>query len=439
MKRFTIYGAALGLAAAFSFAQSPPPVAEPAPAASPAPPTAYETPPVFRASEILPANLLVGPHHRVRELAPSDGYLIHFTIDSDYGVFECAGRRRLRQCTGEIAAIAKLVEVSKSDLFAEGLKRSVEKPIEAVKNIAEHPKESLRQAPKTVGHFFGKVGSSIGNAAKRVGKSINESQQNGDTEKAVKGVGRGLGQAAKSAAGFDQAKLETARQLGVDPYSDNRRLQEEMEKVTWAFFAGGLPLRIGTAVASGGASLALTATKTLGLPGDIYDLTPAELALRDREALEAMGAAATTIDRIFVNPALTVSLRHAIVTKLKGFPGGPNRLSAVSVAASCETIAQARFLNDALGMLLSRQNAAPYTALTTIGRLPGGFTSDGVVEVAAPVDFISWTEQVANFARRDDLARNPHRLVLNPDAGISPAARAGMKAAGWDVAGGNGQ
>jgi hypothetical protein len=208
-----------------------------------------------------------------------------------------------------------------------------------------------------------------------------------------------------------------------------------MDKVTWAFFAGGLPLRIATAAASGGASLALTATKTLGLPGEIYDLTPSELALRDREALQAMNVPAPTIDRIFLNPALTVSLRHAIVTKLRAFPGGPNRLGVVSVAASCETVNQARFLNETLGMLLARHQATPYTALTTAGRLPAGFTRDGFVEVVAPVDYISWTEQIANFAHREDLARNPHRLILAGGAGISPIARAGMKTAGWKLVG----
>ena len=135
-------------------------------------PAAYEVPPVFRAADILAPELLQGPHHRVRATAPSDGCLIHFTIDSDFGVFECAGRREVGQRVGEIAAIAKLVETSKGDLFAEGLKRSIEAPIDAVKNIVEDPAESVKQVPETVGHFFKKVGSSIGNTAKRVGNRI---------------------------------------------------------------------------------------------------------------------------------------------------------------------------------------------------------------------------------------------------------------------------
>jgi len=113
------------------------------------------------------------------------------------------------------------------------------------------------------------------------------------------------------------------------------------------------------------------------------------------------------------------------------------KLESISVDPTViETINQTRFLNQALGMLLKRHKATPYAALTTSGRLPAGFTREGIVEVAAPVDYISWTEQVANFAHREDLARNPHRILLPPAAGVSPVAQAGLKSAGWEILGG---
>ena len=394
---------------------------------------AFEVPPVFDAAHVIDAPLMQGPHHRVRDAAPSDGYLIHFTIDSDFGVFECAGRAQLHQRVREIGAIAKLVEVSKGDLFAEGLKRSIEQPIDAVKNIVQDPGKAVRQAPKTVGHFFQKVGSSIGNAAKKVGKGFEDAGHGEtDTGEALTQTGRGIGNAAKSAAGFDQAKLECARQLRVDPYSDNQRLQEEMEKVTWAFFAGGLPLRIGATVASGGVSAALTATNTLGLPEEIYDITPSELALRDRTALEAMGFAAASIDPLFLSPALSVSLRHGIVKSLQRLPAGPGRAGVLKSAAACQRQGQAVFLNRTLQELANRHAKNPYTSIATCGRLPAGITGDGILEVVAPVDYVSWTGEIAGFARRKDPGSRGHRLVLGAE--LSPAAKRGMEAAGWEIA-----
>lgn len=397
-------------------------------AQEPAPVPACEIPPVLAALDVLPPELARGPHHRVREMAPSDGYLTHFTIDSDFGVFECVGRRELEQRVAEVSAIAKLVEVSKSDLFAEGLRRSVTQPIDAVKNIVEEPVESVKAVPKTVGHFFSKVGSAVGDSAKRVGRRI-EGAKSGevDSGEALAQTGRGVGRAAKSVAGFDQAKLQTARQLGVDPYSDNPRLQEEMEKVTWAFFAGGMPLRVVGVVT--GAGVVVAGAKGVGLPEEIYDVTPSELALRDRRALEAMGAEAKWIDALIGNAALSVSVRHAIVSRLAALPGA-GRLEIARLAAACERPRQARFLAEALGMLMERHNAMPFTDVQVFGRLPAGLAADGGAEIAAPVDLVSWTEEVAAFAMRDDL---PAKKRLLASGSLSPAAMAGVRAAGWEV------
>lgn len=392
-------------------------------------PAAYEVPPVFQAADHLPAELLQGPHHRVRATAPSDGYLTHYTIDSDYGVFECVGRREVEVRVGEIAAIAKLVEVSKGDLFAEGLKRSIEAPIDAVKNIVEKPAESVKQVPETVGHFFKKVGSSIGNTAKKVGNRIEEAAGGEvDSGEAWAQTGKGLGKGARSAAGFDQAMLDTARQLGVDPYTDNPRLKDEIEKVSWAFFAGGMPLRI-VGVATG-AGIAVTAAKTVGLPEDIYDVTPAELALRDRQAMEALEADAALIDALIDSPVLSVSKRHAILEHLSKLPGA-GRLEVLRVAAGLEQTRQAAFLERALASLVARHESVPYTDTTVYGRLPAGVGVGGVIEVAATVDYVSWTAQVAEFAQRDGGAKR--RLVVEGE--LSPAARGGFVAAGWEVVG----
>jgi len=391
---------------------------------------AYEVAPVLQASQILPAELLQGPHHRVREMAPNDGYLTHFTIDSDFGVFKCTGRRQLEQRIQELDAIAKLAAVSKSDLFADGLKKSVEAPIDAVKNIVDDPEEAIKQAPKTVGHFFSKVGSSIGNAARKVSHKIEDTEED-ETAEALADTGRGIGQAAKSVAGFDLAKLDTARQLGVDPYSDNLRLQDEMEKVTWAFFAGGLPLRIGAAAVSGGASVALSATKAVGLPEDIYDTTPGELALRDRESLTAMGVSEAVMNDVFLNPNLTTSLRHSIIQSLTQLPAGPAQVTIIGIANGLAEPRQVSFLNVALAELVNRHKLAPYQGLKVFGRLPAGITADGVTEVPAPVDEVFWTAQVAEFASREDLPGSKRRLLLG--GSLSPAATAGFQASNWEV------
>jgi hypothetical protein len=386
-------------------------------------PATFESGVVLNASDLLPAELLHGPSHRVRDQVVTDGFMAHFEIDSDFGTFEAAGVPQAKRRIAEIQAIRKLVETSKSDLFAEGLKRSVTQPIDAVKNIVTRPVESVKQAPKTVGHFFSKVGSSIGRGVEK----IKQSGESGESPSSSD-----IGNAAKNAAGFDKAKLDTARQLGVDPYSDNTRLQQEMDKVTWAFFAGGLPLRIGAAVASAG--VAVAATQMVGIPEETYALTQSELALRDQRSLEAMGLRADDIKNFQIHPHLSTTRRHRIVKSLEALPGASGRGRVILLANACETAEQADFLAAALAIMADRQQtaAADYKELFVFGRLPGATTAAGTLEVPAPVDHVTWTEQVAAFSQRDDLGTSPKVLVHT--GSLSPATTSGLTSAGWTPA-----
>lgn len=387
---------------------------------------AYEEPRLFNASEIIPAYLVAGPHHRVRDLAQGDGYLIEFVIDSDYGTYECVGTGELQRRVDEIRAISTLVAVSKSDLFAEGMKKSIEAPINAVKNIVGDPGGAVKQVPKSVGHFFGKVGSGIGNVARKAGEKKDETES-----PEPKNVGKGIGKVIRNVAGFDKAKLECARQLGVDPYTDNARLQEEMEKVTWAFFAGGLPLKIGVSVASSGTSRALSATEFVGLPDDLYRLTASEIDFQDRQTLNHLGITPERIDALFANPNLTLSLRHRMVEMIAKFSGS-GRGDLVFLMEECDSTWRGHFLADIFHLLHVRQQTQAYASFGVYGRLAVALTSDGVLEIPAPVDYVSWTEPVAAFATRDDiLSVARRRLILQGN--LSPKTKRQLDAAGWDV------
>lgn len=411
-------------AADITVPNAPAPPVPPLPAAPTPVPTNVETPAVLSAASLLGTEA-AGPTYRVREQVPTDGYMAYFTIDSDFGQFECVGLYQEKNRIREMAAIQKLVEVSKSDLFAEGVKRSLEQPVEAVKKIAKDPVNAVTTAPKTVGHFFKKVGKSISNTA----TNIQERVESGDNS----GTGADISRGAKSVIGFDSAKLECAKQLGVDPYSDNERLQAEIEKVSWVFFSGGLPLRLGAAAISGGASFALTATKMVGLPEEIYALTPSELAVRNQQAMESMGVEESVATRFAANEALSITLRRSIIRSLQALGDIKGRAGIIAVAADCENRRQAEFLNQALLLLARRQMALPATfvALEVSGRLPTAVDANGVLHVPAPVDYLSWTAEVAEFARRDDLlGRKP---VLMLEGGASERTRTELAALGWSL------
>ena len=388
---------------------------------------------ILKASELLPGEILQGESFRVRDQVPTDGYMAHFTIDSDFGTFTAVGVPQAKRRIAEIVAIRKLVETSKSDLFEEGLRRSVTQPIEAVKNIIDDPVESVKKAPKTVGHFFSKVGSGISRGVSKTADRIEAARNDDDSDRIGNAVaaGKGIGNAAKNVAGFDKARLDTAKQLGIDPYSDNVRLQEEMEKVTWAFFAGGLPLRIGAMAASAG--LAVTATNMVGVPEDIYALTQNEITLRDEQTLLKIGVTAEDLEAFQNQPVLSTTRRHRIVSLLDLMPDTSGRGYVIRLANACQTADQAEILISALAILTENQKSDQYSAIKIIGRLPGGVSASGQLHVPAPVDHVTWTEEVAAFAQRNDLETGDK--VLLHTGRMSEAATAGMQAAGWKMKG----
>jgi hypothetical protein len=401
-----------------------PPAARPV-AESEAALAGYELPAVLSAARLL-GQTAAGPAYRVREQVLTDGYMAHFTIDSDYGEFQCIGTPQAQARIREMDAIGKLMAVSKSDLFAEAVKRSIEQPIDAVKNIVKNPVDSVKAVPKTVGHFFKKVGTSVGNAAANL---RDRSEGGGES-----GTGTNFSGAAKGVIGFDSAKLECAKQLGVDPYTDNARLQDEIEKVAWVFFSGGLPLRIGAAVASGGASVALTATKVVGLPEEIYALTPGELNLRNQQAMEAMGVRESTVRKFLGNEALSITLRRSIIRSLQALGDVKGRAAVIEVAASCDMRRQVEFLDQALALLVQHHTSgqAACVALEVLGRLPGALDAAGVLHIPAPVDYLSWTLEVAEFAQRDDLVGRKPVLLLA--GGASERTRSELATLGWTLA-----
>lgn len=396
----------------------------------------HELPPVLRATDLLGPDLVRGPSHRVREAVPTDGYMAHFTIDSDFGTFQCVGVQQARQRIGEVRAIAQLVTESKSDLFAEAARKSVEQPVEAVKNIVKDPVGSLTQAPKSVGHFFKRLGSTIKAGADEVAARANDQRaptdSNGATPRAS--TGESLGAAARGAIGFDKAKLKCAQGLGVDPYSDNPVLQENLDKVSWAYFAGGLPLRLGAVAVSGGASLALTSTTMVGLPDEVYSLTPSELAMRNRDSLTALAVSDDVKVDFMGNVMLTPTLKRSILQSLEKLAPAQGRGEIATLASKCESYEQAQFLDRSLRLLSDRQftGQVRYARLVTLGRVPAGVEAGGSLEVAAVVDQLSWTDEVADFAQRDDLRAGRPTMILTGNA--TETAIAGFKQAGWKLA-----
>ena len=198
--------------------------------------TSYEQMPTFRASEMLPAQLLSGERHKIVEKVENDGYENRYTIDSDYGMFTAHRTDFVAERVQEVYAIEELNKITRSEAFAQGVTQAASSPFRALKGLATEPVNTVTGVFRGVGALFSQAGEMVAGSR-------------GELEES----------AAKELVGFGEVKRRIAEILSVDPYTTNAQLQEGMNEVAWAGFAGGLSVAPLTGQVGGAAGTTLSA------------------------------------------------------------------------------------------------------------------------------------------------------------------------------------
>src|SRR5262245_28680791 len=118
---------------------------------------AVQAPPVLRARELLPPDVLAGPHFQVDDRVPTDGLLGHFTLRSGFGTFVAPGREPLRVRIAELPAIQHLEATSQTDVFLQAAGNAAAKPVEAVVSLVTDPVDAIQGIPTGISRFFDRV------------------------------------------------------------------------------------------------------------------------------------------------------------------------------------------------------------------------------------------------------------------------------------------
>ncbi|PYK16510.1 MAG: hypothetical protein DME55_11980 [Verrucomicrobia bacterium] len=391
----------------------------PQPSAIPRAEVAFEELPVLNASDILQPDILTGPHHKVREEVPTYSGANHFTIDSDFGVFEADGNEMLLRRINEINAIARLKEVSRTDEFKEALRTAAKSPMAAAKAIANDPVRTITNVPKGVMKFMGRIGENA--------KGIGEKHQANDPE----------GTQLQQVIGFSDAKRKVAISLGVDPYSTNTVLQHELDQIAWASFTGGAAFTLATLPVSGAAGTALTVTEVSGDFNDVLkEKSPTDLRIMNRKALLDLGATESEAERFLNNNAFSPSAQTAFVLNLRSMKGVANRRAFVRLAgepSSSETDAIFCVQTAALMSKLNKDEI-PLARIELLGEFPICVAKDGTTIVALQWDYAAWTPGAAHVSDEvEKFAAKPPRnkkVLIALSGQVSPHLRQELEARG---------
>ena len=196
-----------------------------------------EQAPRFKATELLLPAVAQGAHHRVANDVRTEGFFHIFEITSTFGTFAAVGRSELAVRIQEIAALAALDEVSKTEVFLSAAGKSVVKIGQGAAAVVTDPAGTV----KGVGAGVKKAGVNLGRRAQRAVTSA------GDDEPTDAGGNAAAG-AANSMLGVTGAMRQWARKVGVDPYTTNTVLRKALEDVAKVDAAGSLVTKIAVPV-----------------------------------------------------------------------------------------------------------------------------------------------------------------------------------------------
>ena len=382
----------------------------------------YETPPVVKASDLAPAGLLVGRGYRVGEEVPTTGLVGEFTIRADVGTFEPHGLDLLRIRIAEVAAIRQLDDTSKTEEFARAAGRAAIRPVEATVNMIVNPVDTITGMPVSIGRFFDRVtlgAESVAGAATAPDKSGMEKTAD---------VSERIGTVTINALGYEEERRHLAKKLQVDPYTTNPILSKKMTDVAWVTFSAREAVNLAAAVAMPYSMVMSSVSLTNNL---IWDMKPADLIALNQKKAKDMGASDDQAGALIANKNYSISVLTALMTALERLGPITGRAALIALAATAANEDQARFLMGSAQMLAHHHEwVAPLTMVMARGTMVGKAAAGGLV-VAAPVDYVSWTENIANFARRRDFAAGSLDIWLT--GRMSPRARQEFERIGWRV------
>jgi hypothetical protein len=257
-----------------------------------------EPPPVLRAADLVPADLLQGPHHRVEPQVPTDGLLAWFTITSSFGTFRVANPDMVRVRVGEVRALAELDKTTKSEVFAQALGAAAKRTGRSLQAVVENPAETVKALPEGVGRFFDRVGQ-----ATRTGvQQGREQRQEGSGELA----GETAALAAGEIFGYYDAWRRLAKRVGVDPYTTNPVLAKKLDEIAWAVFAGEFGIDRAVGIVPGLNAAAWFSDL-------VWETPPGDLRVMIEKKLLELGAPPDAVDRFLRHRWYTLTLRTALV------------------------------------------------------------------------------------------------------------------------------
>ncbi len=376
----------------------------------------YEIPRDKRASEVLPPNLRSGPHFRVQDRVGVDGYMLRFTVNSDYGTFTVTGEYGLRKLIKEIQAIAALKKTSKGEAFVEGVRGKAQETVEFGARLIDDPGRTLASVPQGVAKLFDNLSTGL----------LKPQDPRRDT------VGQQL-------LNVSDAKRKMAYDPGVDVYSSNRVLQQELESISKAQALGSLGLS--AAIPYGGGAV-VGISRMSQTAGEVNRLLRDEsisgLRNINERKLQAMGVDRTLTQRFLSHNQLSPRHQTVIVASLEKLSGVRGRDDFIQFTLRAHDEDTANFMQNMAEILAAYQQPVSPIRELSPPLIILARADNGTVLIPFPLDYGVWTRRAERVVKNTlagykTPSGKPANFEFWVTGAVSPLARRQLEAQGVKV------
>ena len=384
------------------------------------------------AAENLPAALLNGPDYKVRDEVVARGYIHYYVIESRFGEFLAAGDDEVGERIREINAIAELRRLSKSEIITDSATDAAKRGYVAAKQVIDKPMETARGIPLGLARLFKRSKRQAEDAYDKVSEwyqsddGDDASAQTGDGRAQEKGITQekirkvadlGIDESQdylKGSLGFNRERRRLARRLGVDPYTRNAVLREELASMAWVATAGSFAANL----------ILPDVPAPVGLLKDTQELVwntkAIDLRLRNEAAVRRMGTNDDTLEAFFGNQRYTLSDQTRVVQAAERLHDVINRAELLHSAAQAQSREEARFyVRSAELLALYHEQRAPLEQLFEEEHGPiAARDEDGRLIVALPLDYLNWSRSTHDIASLMQGSLKRHALSTVPEVWI---------------------
>ena len=368
--------------------------------------SSFESPPIFQSAQVLPSALRSGRHFRVAGRVKNDGYFYLFDVHSDFGEYKVRGRLALEKLVHEIYVLGELQKFTKSKVFVDAASKAgigvLTAPVRAVQNVADaltNPDETvatMKQIPRAVGNVFTWAAEKIGEGAGAVAGGLSGKERDSGKTRSE------LTDKAKGAAvdygykylGYSASRAKLFEKYGLDPYTTNQPLQEEIKRIAQVESAVHIGFKfvpgLGLLGALSTVNSYINTAKELSVYAD-----PAVLWGKHQSVLRQMGMSEALVESFLANPHYSPTVRAFLLDGLERLNGVGRRDELVEIAAMAKSAEGAAFYARAVRELARWHRRSPLRTVITGLKMPAAVTRSREALAPLPLDYVTWTRDVS--------------------------------------------